>query len=310
MRLSTSTGDFKVGTMPIEEQIAWIAKAGFCHINLEMTTAYCNARLNGNDWEERIEAFRRSADESKVDFVLAHSTCAFVDDAGYDKLVEETGRNMVACDRLGIPDLVVHPLYRSDLSVRGMYDYNKQFYSDLLIVQPDTKVRLLIENTGDMECPFGFASGAEMADFLDWMANPRLGACLDTSHLSQNKAPRDDQYESILALRDWLRAVHISDSFGNELHWHSIPFSGIINFDSIMCGLLEIGYKGAFNYEASYILRNSKMPPLLRKEWTHPNDPNFTPRLFEPPVDLVLEMEKVLYKTGKYILEQYNVFED
>ena len=311
MKLSTTTGDFKVGSMHVEEQIAQIAKTGFKHINLELTSELADARLCNDDWEERIEAIGKAMKDAGIDAVQAHACCESLDEIGYDWMVEETRRNIIACDRLGIPDLVVHPLYKTGLSARGIYDFNKNFYNDLIAATPDSKTYLLLENMADTECSVpGFASGYELADFLDWMGNERLGACLDTAHINLNKPPRDNQYESIIALGHWLRALHVSDNFGKNLHWHSMPFTGNINFDSVMCGLLEIGYKGAFNFEASYILRNSKMPPTRRKEWTNPKDPNFEPKLFEPGLEMKLLIDETLYKVGKYILDQYGVFEE
>ena len=311
MKLSTSTGDFVIGNMPVEEQIKHIAEAGFKHVNLELADRVSDSRLDVDNWEERIESIGQAAKEAGVDFVQAHSTCDTLAKVSYETLVEETRRDIVACERLGIPFLVVHALLRSHCGARGIYELNKKYYNDLLDKVPDGKTRLLVENGGDIEsnCT-GFASGYDIAEFLDWMNEPRLGACLDTAHLNQNKPPRDDQYASITALGDWLCALHIADNFGRDLHWHTAPFGGIVNFDSVMCGLIDIGYKGAFNFESSYIMRNQKSPPLRRKEWTHPKDPDFVPKLMNPPLELKLSADRMLYAAGRYILEQYGLFEE
>ena len=308
MKLSTSTGDFKrVGaTMP--ERIVQIAEAGFKHINLELTDAV--GRLDGDDWKDRVAAIAAALKENGADCVLAHAMCENLREESYDTIVSETLRDVTACETLGIPDLVVHPLYPDGMDRADVVDFNRGFYSDLLSASRGSPVRLLIENMADVECEVGFSTGEQMAAFLDLMGEDRLGACWDTAHGNLNAPPNHDQYVSIKALGNRLRALHVSDNFGKKLHWHSFPFNGSINFDSILAALTEIGYTGAFNFEASYIMRNAKMPPVHRNKWTHPTDPAFVPKLNDPPLELIMQAEKLLYATGKYLLEQYGCFED
>ena len=45
---------------------------------------------------------------------------------------------------------------------------------------------------------------------------------------------------------DKLKGLHISDNFGDS-HHHSWPFAGIINFDSVMQGLVDVNYDGIIN---------------------------------------------------------------
>jgi len=310
MKLATSTGDFKrVGrTMP--ERIALIAKAGFRHVNLELSDAV--GRLDGDDWKERIGKIAAALAENGVDCVLAHAVCEKLGEATYDAIVSETLRDISACEALGIPDLVVHPLYPEGADRDGIFDFNRAFYRELVAQSRGTGVRLLIENMADTEVAVpAFSTGEDMAAFLDFADEDRLGACWDTAHGNLNAPPRDNgQYESIKALGDRLFALHVSDNFGRRLHWHSFPFSGCINFDSVLSALIEIGYSGAFTFEASYVMRNAAMPPVKRNRWTHPTDPGFVPKLTDPPKELILQAEELLYATGKYLLEQYGCFEE
>ena len=310
MKLSTSTGDFKrVGeTMP--ERIRLISEAGFKHINLELTDAV--GRLDGDDWKEKVKEIKAALRDNGVDCVLAHATCENLKEATYDEIVSETLRDITACLELGIPDLVVHPLFPEGADRNGIFDYNRAFYRELLSSSKGSPVRLLVENTADTECAVpAFATGEDLSAFLDFVNEDRLGACWDTAHGNLNAPPRDNtQYESITALGSRLYALHVSDNFGRRLHWHSFPFSGSVNFDSILSALTDIGYRGAFNFEASYIMRNATMPPVRRNKWTHPKDPGFVPKLTDPPLELIMQAEKLLYATGKYLLEQYGAFEE
>ena len=310
MKLSTSTGDFKRVGKSLSERIGLIAEAGFKHVNLELTDSA--GRLDGDDWKEKIGAVAESTATYGVDCVLAHAVCEKLGEMTYEGIVGETLRDVSACETLGIPDLVVHPLYPAGLDRDGLFDYNRAFFRELLAESRGSKVRLLIENTADTEVAVpAFSTGGEMAAFLDFAGEDRLGACWDTAHGNLNAPPRDNtQYESIKALGDRLFALHVSDNFGRRLHWHSFPFSGCINFDSVMTALVEIGYRGAFNFEASYIMRNAGMPPARRNGWTHPTDPHFVPKLTDPPLELILQAEKLLYATGRYLLDRYEAFED
>ena len=310
MKLSTSTGDFKrVGaTMP--ERIRLISEAGFKHINLELTDAV--GRLDGDDWETKIEEIRAALGAYGVDCVLAHATCEKLTEATYDEIVGETLRDAVACEKLGVRDLVVHPLYPDGADRDGIFDYNRAFYRELIASSKGSNVRFLIENMADVECAVpAFATGADMAAFLDFANEDRLGACWDVAHGNLNAPPRDNaQYESLTALGERLCALHVADNFGRRLHWHTFPFNGSVNFDSVLSALRDVGYRGAFNFEASYVMRNATMPPVRRNKWTHPTDASFVPKLTDPPLELIMQAEKLLYATGKYLLEQYDAFED
>lgn len=310
MKLSTSTGDFKRVGKTVPERIRLISEAGFKHVNLELTDAV--GRLDGDDWKEKVKEIGAALRDNGVDCVLAHATCENLKEATYDEIVSETLRDITACLELGIPDLVVHPLFPEGADRTGIFDRNRAFYRELLSSSKGSPVRLLVENTADTECAVpAFATGEDLSAFLDFVNEDHLGACWDTAHGNLNAPPRDNtQYESITALGSRLYALHVSDNFGRRLHWHSFPFSGSVNFDSILSALTDIGYRGAFNFEASYIMRNATMPPVRRNEWTHPTDPTFTPKLTDPPLSLVMQAEKLLYATGKYLLEQYGAFEE
>ena len=294
-----------------DEHIPLLKGVGFRHFNIEMSCF--GDGLDDAAFFAQVEKTKRVLSETGTDGVLAHAVCGRLNRAPYEEIVKETVRHVRACDILGIPDLVVHPLYASEFHPRQMYEFNRQFYRDILAETKDSQTHLLIENFADTEVNGScLCSGADMSDFLDYLGeDDRVGACWDTAHCSLSRAPRDDQYAGIKALGGRLRALHISDNFGMpNQHWHSFPFSGIINFDAVLCALAEIGYRGAFNYEASYIVREPWMPPKRRKEWTHPTDETFRPKLWAPPLSLKLKAEELLYETGKYMLEQYGLFEE
>ena len=83
---------------------------------------------------------------------------------------------------------------------------------------------------------------ASMIDILQQVDGGKC--CIDTNHFMQDKTS-----DAILALRDWLTTIHVSDYDGVfEKHW--LPKQGVNNWMKIIGALEQIGYNGVFTYEA------------------------------------------------------------
>jgi sugar phosphate isomerase/epimerase len=104
-----------------------------------------------------------------------------------------------------------------------------------------------------------------------------------------------------------LKGLHISDNFG-DVHHHSWPFAGVVNFDSVMQGLLDVSYDGFFTFEASYTLLHQNNLPYHREPWEYKGEEVTT--LLNPSVELKKKAVDLLYETGKYMLESYHCFEE
>ena len=307
MKLSTSTCDIRGEKLGTADSLRLLAGTKFRYFNVYFSGA--NERLNGDDWERKVAAVAAAAKETGAGMVLAHAVCGSRQ-MEYNGLVEESARAVRACGTLGIPDCVVHPLYDPALSSRDVFAMNRQYYLDIFSCCPGTTVHILTENSGDTEMPGqALSSGAELASFLDFTGEDRLGVCWDTAHCGLNRPPMDDQYRNIMTLGRAVRALHVSDNFADGRHWHSFPYNGVLNFDSILCALLDSGYQGYFNFEAPYIVRESVCLPALRKPWDAPPPHTGETRLMEPPVRIKLAAEDMLYEIGRWMLEQYGVFE-
>ena len=307
MKLSTSTEHLCHELKKTDECIRWSNQVGFRHFNICFGDEQRDL-APGAEWDEYIDRIGRALHETGTDGVLAHSVVETLQNSTYDAILEHTWMDIRACDKLGVPDIVVHPLYKSDMGMREMYRFNKRFYRDVYAGVPGTNVHVLIENAADSEArSCVFASGQDLREFLEYMDEPRMGACWDTSHGNLNRPPRNNQYDNIVALGDKLRALHIADNYGVSMyHHHTFPLAGVINFDSVMCGLVDVGYKGAFNFEASYTIRHAKMMPVHRNEW-HPDHRAYEPKLDEPSPELKLKAEELLYQIGRFMLEQYGL---
>ena len=90
--------------------------------------------------------------------------------------------------------------------------------------------------------------GRSSSDILELLtAHPDLRVCFDTNHLLDEKIT-----DFIYAIGDKIVATHISDyDFNNERHW--LPGEGKNDWLSIYHALKDVGYKGPWLYEISFV---------------------------------------------------------
>jgi sugar phosphate isomerase/epimerase len=180
------------------------------------------------------------------------------------------------------------------------------FYGDLLPTAEKYGIMLMTENW-DSDSTFCSTAG-DLCDLMDAVDHPLLCACWDTAHGNIDKVARGiGQYENILTLGNRLKGLHISDNFG-DVHHHSWPFAGIINFDAILQGLTDVKYDGYFTFEASYTLLHHKNIPYHRQSFMHEGKEITT--LLDPSIRLKQKAVDLLYDIGEYILQSYGLFEE
>lgn len=310
MKLVTSTGDFTGYVGSIEEEIRSFKGSKFRYINLEQVDD--DFLLDGDAWRRKVDAWGEAAADAGVSFLASHSPCV----NAYSKMDEETyqvalraiRRSIEACHILGIPSTVVHACANVDMSYWDFWKLNKRFYSDLFDLMEKYNVLVLTENMHEFAY-FHLSTGKEMREFIDYVDHPLFAACWDTAHGNLNRKARErGQYQCIVDIGDKLKGLHISDNFGDGPHHHSWPFAGIINFDSVLQGLLDVGYDGPFTFEASYTLLHAVNLPYRRKAWEH-NGQTIT-KLQSPSIELKKQAIDLLYETGKYMLQAYDCYEE
>lgn len=258
-----------------------------------------------DDWEDTFKKIREYADSLGLQFVQAHSAGGnpIVKDDNFDILLESTIRSIKACQILGIKNTVVHQGYKPDLAKEDLYQQNLEFFQRLFPAMEQSEVSVLIENgtrTNSKGSDYIFCTGESLNEFLAFMAHPLLGACWDTGHGNMTDYP---QYENITALGKNLKAVHIADNLGVQDN-HFAPYFGTVNMDEIINALLDMDYQGYFTFECDRLMIRGKNWPAPRKEW--PKDT----RLYEVPLELKIEAEKLLCKIGEYMLRKYDCFEE
>ena len=303
MKIATSTGDF--GRFPLTEQqkVQELYDAGFRYVDVNFYT--CNkpdSWLLQDDWKEQALALKAFGEKLGVQFVQSHgpNVNALEPGENWENDVTSVIRSLEACAILGIPTCVLHMGWQIGPSKEEWFRRNKAFVEQYFPIMERTGVMLLHENStkANMKERYYPVTGEEMAEFCDYVNHPLFGACWDTGHANCE----GHQYEDLIAMGDWLKAIHFNDNRG-EKDEHLMPFNGTMSMDDIMHGLLDIGYKGYFTLECESTLKDGKGWPYKRRPSTRDT------RLFDVPIEIIRLQEKVLYATAKYILEQYDCFE-
>lgn len=312
MKLSTSTGDLLKYASSLGDAVRLFKDTPFRYINLEQDTADYFLCQSDAPWQQQLEDWARAEEEAGVDYVFSHAPCmnAFSGDrTDYDVTVRAIRRSIESCGVLRIPRIVVHASFSPDFTARQFTEQNRRFYGDLLETAEKHGITLLAENMTDKNTFVPLATGQELREFVDAVDHPLLGACWDIAHANlSTRAKAHGQYRCIQDVGDKLLGLHIADNFGDGAHHHSWPFAGIINFDEVMQALLDVGYEGYFNFEASYTLLHHENIPYRRQPWVHNGET--VKRLLDPSLELKQKAVALLYDTGKYVLETYGCFEE
>lgn len=310
MKLSSSTGDFSHYFNRTSDKVRAFRETKFKYLNLELTGNAIIEELDSLD--ELTHELSEAAKYANAAFVTSHAPCLNCFDAakgyGYERTAEIMKRAITVCGRLGVPSIVIHASRIPGASDDEVYTKNKEFYKLLFPTAEKHGVKIMTEN---MQYYDGhpLSTGKELCRFVDYVDHPLFGVCWDTAHGNLNPFAREEgQYKCITDIGDRLWSMHVSDNFGDGAHHHTWPFAGIINFDEIMQGLLDVDYKGFFNFEASYSLLHHKNIPYHRKGWDR--DGKTVTKLLDPSVSLKQKATDLLFECGKYILETYGVFEE
>jgi sugar phosphate isomerase/epimerase len=315
MKLSSSTGDFSFYVKTVSEKVRCFKDTKFRYINLEQCGEIPELFSDADeDWKKFAQECKDAADYAEVTYVISHAPClhfaipeALVDshNVQYRKNVRAIRRSIEVCHALNIPRIVIHACVDPEFDEETFYRYNKMFYEEFFDLAEKYNVMILTENW-DNDASL-FSTGEKMRKFLDYINHPLLCACWDTAHGNIAKGAREiGQYENIIALGDKLKGLHISDNFG-DVHHHSWPFAGIINFDQVMQGLIDVGFDWYFNFEASYTLLHHRNMPYNRKNWEH--EGRTVEKLLDPPIHIKQKAVDLLYDVGEHILKTYGVFE-
>lgn len=293
MKLATTTGGFFQYTNSQPEALKAIARAGYRYADYSFISDHRERTgIYGEDPQGHIARVAETAAELGVQMVQAHAPMGtpLADCDG--KLLRDTVASVEACGKWGIDNLVVHAGYAYHLSKEETFQKNREFFLPILYAAEQYGVNILIENFDKMTSPNRYWSdnAPDLLAQIECIDHPLCHAIWDIGHGNLQPMP---QAEALQLLGSHVRALHIHDNMGTR-DTHMPPFTGTVDMDSVMQGLLAIGYTGYFTYEVGKLTRPVAADTCLAAA----------------SLEMRVAAERYWYETGKYVLEAYNCFEE
>lgn len=301
MKLATTIGDFSAFFEDSKDKIRSCHDAGFRYLDYGFGSDFSKKTgMFSEDWQTYLEELKRLADELSVTFVQSHAPMGrpIVKDANYEEFIEGNKHCIECAAALGIPNIVIHSGYDKGLSKEETFSRNLEFYEKLIPTAEKYNVMILIENFDKMiwDDWYWIDNAPDQKELIDYVAHPLVAGCWDIGHGNMNPL---SQEEAIKLLGSRLRALHVQDNFG-EKDIHVAPYFGTVNYDEVMCALLDIGYEGYFTFESDNLpLANHYRKPFDRDQ-----------RLLSVPLSIKMKAEELIYEIGKHILSSYDCFEE
>ncbi len=301
MKLANTTGELIKFDLSDPQRVRLLREHGFRYIDLSLydgTTP--DWRYLQPDWEDQVAELAALKDEIGVEYVQAHAPGHHPYKDPMELMVATTSRAIEICGRLGIPQIVYHALFRKNSSIKEHFALNRSFIEALIPALEKAGVSLCLENSCSTHGAFyRFFDGGIMREFLEEINHPLVNACWDTGHANIE----GHQYADLLALGPRLKAVHIHDNFG-KLDEHFLPFSGTLNMDEVMHGLIDAKYEGYFTFECD-------SRHITSGNWLHKrNRFEGDSRLLEPSLPMYLKSMELMKEIGAHILKSYDLYEE
>lgn len=220
--------------------------------------------------EKHLAGEKEQLDRYGLEVCQTHApspTWRYGDDEGNKYRLLEAKRSIELTAYLGCKHAIIHPIQESfSLSLAEQRERNLEFYGSLIDTAKKCGVTICLENMWSIRGGNIFEDTCEdpyqtndYIDTLNKMANEELfGFCFDVGH-----ATLCGRYikNTILLLGHRIKALHIHDA-SKRLDLHTLPYSqtengvtSLVDYESMISGLREIGYRGAINFEAHAAFR-------------------------------------------------------
>ncbi|MBE6606062.1 MAG: sugar phosphate isomerase/epimerase [Ruminococcaceae bacterium] len=265
----------------IERTIDLFSDAGFEAIDFNADLEEYHTDAHDENFYKRI---RQYANEKGVAFEQTHAPFdpTFLDEEKTKRRFEEIVKSMKHSFLLGAKMVVVHPCRHLDCN-KGkheyelMFEYNYSFYKKLIPYAEEYGVKVAIENN-----PQSVTKSPEgLIELMKALNNKAFTVCYDVGHAN---ICAQDPAEMARKLGSLIGCIHVHDNDGIHDN-HTLPYQGIIDWESVMCALAEGGYEGNMNYEAGIFVNRV-------------------------PLDLRPESAKYMAKVGKYLIERFNYYKN
>lgn len=197
--------------------------------------------------DEEVKAFTHHPLRSKLKIVIAHAgyliNLGVEKSENHEKSLRSLGEELVRCDQLEIPYLILHPGSHLGAGVEKGIRCVVQSLNTIHAEHPKIKTRIALETTAGQGSCLG-ARFEELAKILAGVKAPeRLLICLDTAHvfaagydLSEKNGAQKvfQQFDNIIGLQQ-LCALHINESkaaLGSRVDRHENLGQGKIGLEA------------------------------------------------------------------------------
>ena len=305
MKIATTIGDLYPFTSSPAEAVRQYEGTGFKYFDYSFYSVLMNENdpFVSNKWKDGILKSKEAADQLGFTFVQAHAPWCHLIGKGSDVGLEMTLRSIEACGMLGIKNMVIHSEFVPECKYPddklAYFKANEPFFKALIPTMEKHGVNILFENTTIQHCPnrcFFPITGQDLNDFVEFMSHPLFGAAWDIGHAHMDSLNHQSE---IKTMGKNLKAIHVHDNYGTK-DIHGAPFLGTVNFDSLMRGLVEIGFDGFFTLEADGFFKYKRSSRMAEPDG----------RLAHPTLEIKKAALSLLYLISKTILSEYGLFEE
>lgn len=307
MKLSFANFPFEyIPNFPLNDEtvLKAIRECGFTCTDYNVTMDHLN-----DDFEARALSLKKTLTDLDMSAPQAHAPIINPFDPGEVDYMQAFERSLRFCELAGIPMIVIHAGAVKGETREEYFEKNAAFYRSLIPAAEKTGVEVLIENIGHPADANYLRVGADLREMADLVNHPLFNICWDTGHGNLNK---QNLYETIVTLGDKLHALHVHDNVGyfepsyrhHRIDMHTMPYAtqyASVNYDALIQGLIDIGYKGTFNFEVLTVTRS------IRPAFTYNGE--IVRKLEFPSLELWKKANTLLYDIGKYMLEAYGLYE-
>jgi len=224
--------------------------------DLEVSAEHGKMATQDENWRARLSDLRKLCEREGITLWQMHAPLeldvADPDPQKREEDIDTATKWVEYAHELGLPYLVIHPggkqRAQSDDEKEEIIAFNLNAFGRLAEVASKFGVKFCLENMQERIGQEKWRLGARISDInelIDAVGSDALGICFDSSHANVTKL---DMSQAIHECGERLLATHISDNDGSG-DQHKLPFSGNIDWKSVVSALKDIGYAGLFNLE-------------------------------------------------------------
>lgn len=254
--LTVKFGDYKAAELAKE--------AGFDAIDYSYYWDGETEAVLGDGYREYAKKLRAHLDKIGIACNQAHAPfslkygCAFdISDKKYLWLVHSIESAAI----LGAKNIIVHSLdVPQDVDFEA---YNLKYYKSLVPYCEKFGIHVSVENLFSYDSKRHYYKGRlgspeELNEMVEKINSPWINACVDIGHAALTGYEPEDFIAKMSP--NVLKALHVHDN-DYLADSHIIPYTGELNWESIMKSLKNIGYDGELTFEIFCYLK--KFPDVL-----------------------------------------------